>query len=75
MRREYLDRQFFWSSVDPTRKLEAFRDCYNEFPAHRSLDGTTPAQCTGKLQRASAALSFYAWRQHCHGLLQTPMAA
>jgi putative transposase len=75
VRREYLDRQFFWNSVDLTRKLEAFRDYYNEFRVYRSLDGTTPAQRAGKQQRGSAALISYAWRQHCHGLFQTPMAA
>jgi len=75
VRREYLDRPFFWNSVDLTRKLEAFRDHYNELRVHRSLDGTTPAQRAGKLQRGSAALSSCAWRQQCHGIFQTPMAA
>jgi hypothetical protein len=75
MRREYIDRLFFWNSVDLTRKLDSFRDYYNEFRVHRSIDGTTPAQCAGKLQRGSAALSSYAWRQHCHGSFQSPMAA
>lgn len=62
IRREYPDRQFFWNSVDITRKLEAFRDYYNELRVHRSLDGTTPAQRAGKLQRGSAPLYSYAWR-------------
>jgi len=75
IRREYLDRQFFWNSADLTRKLEAFRDYYNELRVHRSLDGTTPAQRASKQQRGSVALSSYAWRQHCHGSFQTPMAA
>jgi transposase InsO family protein len=75
VRREYLDRLFFWNSVDLTRKLEAFRVYYNEFRAHRSLAGTTPAQCAGMPPTAAALLSFYVWRQHCHGLFQTPMAA
>jgi putative transposase len=44
VRREYLDRVFFWNAVDLTRKLEAFRDYYNASRVHRSLDGTTPAQ-------------------------------
>ena len=44
VRREFLDRLFFWNSVDLTRKLEAFRDYYNEFRVHRSLGGATPAQ-------------------------------
>jgi len=75
IRREYLDRQFFLNSVDLTRKLEAFRDYYNEFRVHRSLDGTMPAQCAGMVQPSSAALNSCAWRQHCHGLFQIPMAA
>jgi transposase InsO family protein len=73
--REYLDRSFFWNSVDLTQKLEAFRDYYNEFRVHRSLDGTTPAQCADMPSPAAARLSFYVWRQHCRGLIQTPMAA
>lgn len=43
IRREYLDRVFFWNGVDLTRKLAAFRDYYNGYRVHRSLDGTTPA--------------------------------
>ncbi len=35
VRREYLDRLFFWNSVDLPRKLTAFRDYYNEFQRHR----------------------------------------
>ena len=75
VRREYLDRLFFWNSVDLTRKLEAYRNYYNEFRTHRSLDGTTPAQCAGMPSPAAALLSFYVWRPHCRGLFQTPMAA
>jgi hypothetical protein len=40
VRRAYLDRVFFWNSVDLTRKLAAFRDYYNTHHVHRSLDGT-----------------------------------
>lgn len=75
IRREYLDRLFFWNSVDLMRKLDAFRDYYNVFRVHRSLDGTMPAQCAGMVPPASAVLSSYVWRQHCHGLFHTPMAA
>ncbi len=75
IRREYLDRLFFWNSVDLTRKLDAFRDYYNEFRVHRSLDGAMPAQCAGIAPPAPAVLSSYVWRPHCHGLFQTPIAA
>ena len=40
VRRAYLDRVFFWNSVDLTDKLAAFGDYYNTHRVHRSLDGT-----------------------------------
>ncbi|MBI1990544.1 MAG: transposase, partial [Betaproteobacteria bacterium] len=75
VRREYLDRVFFWNSVDLTRKLDAFRDYYNAFRVHRSLDGNTPAQRTGASSAAPTSLDHHTWRQHCGGLFQSPMAA
>jgi len=75
IRREYLDRMFFWNAGDLTRKLGEFRDYYNADSVHRSLDGTTPAQRAGVPSPAPAALDHYAWRQHCRGLFQAPMAA
>ena len=75
IRREYLDRVFFWNVVDLTRKLEAFRDYYNASRVHRSLEGTTPAHRAGASSPAPAALDRYAWQQYCHGLFQIPIAA
>jgi putative transposase len=75
IRREYLDRLFFWNSVDLARKLGEFADYYNAFRVHRSLDGTTPAQRAGAPAPTSASLKHHAWRQHCHALFQTPIAA
>ena len=75
IRREYLDRIFFWNALDLTRKLDEFRDYYNTHRVHRSLDGTTPAHCAGASSPAPAALDHYAWRQHCRGLFETPFAA
>jgi transposase InsO family protein len=75
IRREYLDRVFFWNGVDLTRKLTAFRDYYNEHRVHRSLDGTTPAHRAGVSSPGRAVLNQYAWQQHCRGLFQTPIAA
>jgi|GEM_PF-1511985 len=49
LRREYLDRVFFWNGADLARKLNNFRDYYNTHRVHRSLDGTTPAQRAGAL--------------------------
>jgi len=75
VRREYLDRVFFWNVADLMWKLSAFRDYYNASRVHRSLYGATPAQRTGAKPPAPAALDQYAWQQHCRGLFQTPIAA
>ena len=47
IRREFLDRVFFWNVTDLARKLAEFRDYYNAHRVHRSLDGTTPVQRAG----------------------------
>ena len=75
VRREYLDHVFFWNAVDLTRKLDAFADYYNAHRVHRSLDGVTPARRAGALSPAPASFNRHAWRQHCRGLFQTPIAA
>ena len=75
IRREYLDRVFFWNAVDLARKLGEFSDYYNADRVHRALAGATPAQRAGAPSPAPAALDRYAWRQHCRGLFQAPMAA
>jgi len=75
IRREYLDRVFFWNAADLARKLEAFRDYYNGHRAHRALAGVTPAQRAGALCPAPAALDHYWWQQHCQGLFELPIAA
>jgi transposase InsO family protein len=75
VRREYLDQVLFWNALDLTRKLEAFRDYYNASRVHRSLEGNTPAQRAGASSPAPAALTHYAWQQHCRGLFHTPIAA
>ncbi len=72
IRREYLNRVFFWNAFDLARKLTKFQDYYNKYRVHRSLDGTTPAQRGGESSPALISLHLYAWRQHCGGLFQTP---
>jgi putative transposase len=75
IRREYLDRLFFWNAVDLARKLEAFRDYYNGQRVHRALAGSTPAQRADALCPAPAALDHYGWQQRCQGLFQIPIPA
>jgi len=75
VRREYLDRILFWNAMDLTRKLAEFQDHYNAHRVHRSLAGDTRAQRAGAPSPAPAVLHDYAWRPHCRGLFQTPIAA
>jgi transposase InsO family protein len=75
VRREYLDHAFFWSAIDLARKLDAFADYYNAHRVHRSLDGITPARRAGVVSPPPASLDRHAWRQHCRGLFEMPIAA
>jgi hypothetical protein len=74
MRREYLDRTLFWTSVDLEDKLLEFRNYYNMHRTHTSLEGRTPDQDTS-VSRPRADLHSYRWQPHCRGLYQTPVAA
>jgi transposase InsO family protein len=75
IRREYLDRLFFWNGQDLKRKLELFRNYYNEHRVHRSLTGETPAEKSGDPGQQSADLGHYRWQSHCQGLFELPIAA
>ena len=71
VRREYLDCVFFWNAVDLARKLDHFKDYYNQSRAYRALGGATPAQPAGALPWIVADLDHYGWRDDCSGLFQT----
>jgi len=72
IRREYLDRMFFWNGVDLGRKLGEFKTYYNGSRCHQSLNGGTPMENAAKPPPRSASLVAYDWQQHCRGLFQTP---
>ncbi len=75
IRRQYLDRAFFWNAMDLTRKLATFQDYYNAHRVHCSLAGETPAQHAGATSTALAAFDHSACRSQRRGLFQTPIAA
>ena len=75
VRREFLDHVLIWNAIDLERKLEEFRIYYNENRVHQSLSGSTPGERSGKPPPAHAVLDHYAWRYHCRGLFQMPIAA
>ena len=75
IRREYLDRIWFWQRSDLERKLEDYKTFYNDHRCHTGLGGNTPAQRSGAAAPPRARLEAYRWRRHCRGLFQTPAAA
>ena len=72
IRREYLDQTLFWTAADLETKLLEFKNYYNEHRAHAGICGKTPGDSGVTV---CANLQFYRWREHCHALFQTPMAA
>ena len=75
IRREYLDRMFFWNAVDLARKLGEFKIYYNSSRCHQSLGGGTPLENSGKPAPRRASLGLYDWQPRCRGLFQLPIAA
>jgi len=72
IRREYLDRMLFWTTVDLERKLLEFQHYYNGHRSHAGLGGRLPEPSGGE---STIDLSSYRWQKHCRGLYQTPIAA
>ncbi len=75
IRREYLDRLFFWTADDLDRKLELFKNYYNATRVHQGLSGDTPGEKAGGPTPQAACLENYRWQSHCHWLFELPIAA
>lgn len=75
IRREYLDRLFFWNARDLERKLADFACYYNQHRTHQSLSGRTPLLVIDHSLPKIAKLNNYTWQSHCNGLFQTQIAA
>jgi putative transposase len=73
IRREYLDRTLFWSTIDLERKLLDFQHYYNAHRTHSGLNGQLP----DPTEACSSPLNFssYQWQKHSRGLYETPFAA
>ena len=72
VRRELLDRSFFWNSLDLQRKLNQFRDYYNNYRVHSSLGGLTPKEKYTSISVKAISVTEYCWQSHCRGLFYTP---
>ena len=75
VRRDFLDHTFFWNTLDLERKLEDFKQYYNWYRVHSSLNGYTPAETSGEAIFSKADLNEYQWQSHCRGLYHLPLSA
>ena len=75
VRREYLDRLFFWNESDLDRKLEQFKSYYNQRRVHQSLNGATPEEQGSQPISLPIDLEHYGCQRHCNGLFELPIAA
>jgi hypothetical protein len=57
VRREYLDRTLFWTTVDLENKLLDFQDYFNSYRVHHSLEGQNTRQEAITTGRESDLLS------------------
>jgi hypothetical protein len=53
VRRELLDRTFFWSPIDIQRKLDSFKEYYNDYRVHSSIAQTPGENRKTLLRKAS----------------------
>jgi len=74
IRREYLDRTLFWTTIDLEMKLLDFQHYFNGHRTYAGLDGHTP-EPNAEMGHLPASFSSYRWQPHCRGLYQTPIAA
>ncbi len=77
IRREILDKTFYWHANDFQNKLELFLCYYNEGRCHGSIDGLSPLPLQKADEKSSTVVSIhdYRWKKHCRGLFQLPIAA
>jgi putative transposase len=74
IRRELLDRTFFWNTRDLERKLMAYQQNYNESRVHAGIEGRTPAGRVSE-RRLIASPEKLKWKSFCNGLFSVPLAA
>jgi transposase InsO family protein len=72
VRRKLLDHAFFWSHTDLQRKLDSFKQYYNDARVHSLLKTQTPTEKSTKTPPTFADLKNFSRQSHCNGLFQTP---
>lgn len=76
-RREYLDQMLFFNAVDLQRKLNVFKQYYNQSRSHSALELKTPKQKGGPDGEPNKVVKIdkIRWQSYCQGLFDLPVAA
>ena len=75
IRRDFLDHTLFWGKTDLQRKLDSFKDYYNQYRVHTALEHQTPAKKARIRTSLRAELTCFSWKSHCNSLFHTPIPA
>lgn len=75
VRHEYLDKLIIWNKRDLLKKLERFRDYYNDKRCHYGLEYSTPEQKYINQKQKLISISKFKWEKYCNGLFELPIAA
>ena len=75
IRREILDKTFYWHATDLQNKLELFQCYYNDERCHGSIQGLSSLQKADEKTSTVVSIHDYRWKKHCRGLFQLPIAA
>jgi putative transposase len=75
IRREILDKTFYWHANDLQNKLKLFQCYYNEERCHGSIDGLSPLQKADEKSSRVVSIHDFRWKKHCRELFQLPIVA
>ncbi len=74
IREELLNNIFIWNSCDLQKKLDTYKDYFNQSRSHSAINAMTPENKSSGNKKV-LSLSNYQWKKHLHGLVQLPNAA
>ncbi len=74
IREELLNNVLIWNACDLQKKLDAFKDYFNQLRAHAGIDAMTPENKSSGNNKVLNLIN-YKWKKHLNGLVQLPVAA
>jgi len=74
IREELLNHVLVWNASDLQKKLDDYKNYFNQYRAHSGIDAMTPEN-KGTNNKKVLNLGNYKWEKHLKGLVQLPAAA